>query len=62
MESEARLMATPKYRKSRSRTRIRRSQWKAIPVQLVNVTLPDGSVVRVPQRLAATARRGYPLH
>lgn len=55
-------MATPKYRKSRSRTRIRRAQWKAIPVQLVNVTLPDGSVVRVPQRLAATARRGYPLH
>ncbi|AGH40356.1 MULTISPECIES: 50S ribosomal protein L32 [Bifidobacterium] len=61
MESEARLMATPKYRMSRSRTRSRRAHWKAKPEQPIEVTLPDGTVLQVPQRLAAAARRGYPL-
>ncbi|MFC0125376.1 50S ribosomal protein L32 [Bifidobacterium apri] len=54
-------MATPKYRMSRSRTRSRRAHWKAQPEQLTEVTMPDGTVMRLPQRLAAAARRGRPL-
>jgi large subunit ribosomal protein L32 len=54
-------MATPKYRMSRSRTRSRRAHWKAKSEQPIEVTMPDGTVLQVPQRLAAAARRGYPL-
>jgi large subunit ribosomal protein L32 len=39
-------MAVPKRRKSRSRTRHRRAQWKAVPVDLVPI-LVDGREIRV---------------
>lgn len=51
-------MAVPKRRLSRSRTRSRRSQWRATPVQLVEVRTPQGDVVRVPQRLVRAVRHG----
>ncbi|WP_460748269.1 50S ribosomal protein L32 [Myceligenerans cantabricum] len=51
-------MAVPKRKMSRSRTRSRRSQWKATLPVLVAVTTPDGRSVRVPQHLAGAARRG----
>jgi large subunit ribosomal protein L32 len=51
-------MAVPKRKKSRSRTRSRRAQWKATAPDLVEVTTPDGRRVKVPGCLAAAARRG----
>ena len=51
-------MAVPKRRKSRSRTRSRRAQWKATAPDLVEVMTPDGRKRKVPGRLAAAARRG----
>ena len=50
-------MAVPKRKKSRSRTRSRRSQWKAQSVDLVPVTV-EGTVYRVPRPLVRAARRG----
>ncbi|RPF20572.1 50S ribosomal protein L32 [Myceligenerans xiligouense] len=51
-------MAVPKRKMSRSRTRSRRAQWTTSLPELVAVTTPDGSVVRVPRRLSRAARRG----
>lgn len=51
-------MAVPKRKKSRSRTRSRRAQWKATAPDLVEVITPDGRTLRVPGRLVAAARRG----
>lgn len=59
VEGQARLMATPKNRTSRSRTRSRRAHWKTETPQLATVTTPDGRTVQVPLNLAAAARRGY---
>lgn len=50
-------MAVPKRKLSRSNTRHRRSQWKAIPVALVPVTV-GGVTHRVPRRLVQAVRRG----
>jgi large subunit ribosomal protein L32 len=50
-------MAVPKRRKSRSRTRGRRSQWKATRVALVTITI-GGQQYRVPGRLVPAYRRG----
>jgi large subunit ribosomal protein L32 len=50
-------MAVPKRKKSRSRTRHRRAQWRAAPVDLVPITL-GGREYRVPRRLIAAYRRG----
>lgn len=50
-------MAVPKRRLSRSRTRSRRSQWKAEPVALVPVRV-GGREVLVPRRLARAVQRG----
>jgi large subunit ribosomal protein L32 len=50
-------MAVPKRRKSRSRTRHRRAQWKAAPIDLVPITL-EGREYRVPRRLIPAYRRG----
>ncbi len=50
-------MAVPKRKKSRSRTRSRRAQWKATPVDLVPVTV-NGTEYRVPRTLVRAARRG----
>ena len=50
-------MAVPKRKMSRSRTRSRRSQWKAQVPELVAVTV-DGRQVRVPARLVSAVRRG----
>ena len=47
-------MALPKYK-----TRSRRANWKAKPVDLVTVTTPDGRSVQVPSNLAAAVRKGY---
>ncbi|MEX5635708.1 MULTISPECIES: 50S ribosomal protein L32 [Parafrankia] len=51
-------MAVPKRRTSRSNTRHRRAQWKAVAPDLVPVTTPDGRALRVPRRLVAAYRRG----
>lgn len=51
-------MAVPKRRTSRSNTRHRRSQWKATAPVLVEARTPDGTVVRVPRRLARAVTRG----
>ncbi|HEV6952430.1 MAG TPA: 50S ribosomal protein L32 [Promicromonospora sp.] len=51
-------MAVPKRKLSRSRTRSRRSQWKARVPGLVLVATPDGRLVRVPARLVPAVRRG----
>ena len=53
-------MAVPKRKMSRSRTRSRRSQWKALVSDLVAVTV-DGRQVRIPARLAPAVRRGLVL-
>ncbi|MEU9710956.1 50S ribosomal protein L32 [Streptomyces sp. PKU-MA01144] len=53
-------MAVPKRKMSRSNTRHRRAQWKAVTPQLVTVTV-DGVPYRVPQRLAKAYERGL-LH
>ncbi|QGQ20622.1 MULTISPECIES: 50S ribosomal protein L32 [Cellulomonas] len=50
-------MAVPKRRTSRSRTRSRRAQWVATPVDLVPLTV-DGRTVAVPRRLVGAVRRG----
>lgn len=50
-------MAVPKRKMSRSNTRHRRSQWKAVPLQLVPVTV-DGQTIDVPRRLVRAAQRG----
>jgi large subunit ribosomal protein L32 len=50
-------MAVPKRRTSRANTRSRRSQWKAKPTQLVNVTVA-GQQHKVPRRLLKAARLG----
>ncbi|NUS44938.1 MAG: 50S ribosomal protein L32 [Mycobacteriaceae bacterium] len=50
-------MAVPKRRKSRSRTRHRRAQWKTTPPQLITVIV-NGIEHRVPSRLATAVRRG----
>ncbi|WP_250444951.1 50S ribosomal protein L32 [Actinotalea sp. C106] len=50
-------MAVPKRKMSRSRTRSRRAQWTATPVELVPVTV-DGRTVQVPRRLVRAVRRG----
>ncbi|MEU4176714.1 50S ribosomal protein L32 [Streptomyces sp. NPDC026589] len=53
-------MAVPKRKMSRSNTRHRRAQWKAVTPQLVPVTI-DGSVHQVPRRLVKAYERGL-LH
>jgi large subunit ribosomal protein L32 len=50
-------MAVPKRKKSRSRTRHRRAQWKAAPIDLVPITV-DGVEHRVPRRLITAYQRG----
>lgn len=50
-------MAVPKRRMSRSRTRSRRSQWKAAPVEL-SVVRVDAHEIRAPRRLAKAIQRG----
>ncbi|WP_084078011.1 50S ribosomal protein L32 [Demequina sp. NBRC 110057] len=50
-------MAVPKRKKSRSRTRSRRAQWKTTTVDLVPVTI-NGTEYRVPRPLVRAARRG----
>lgn len=50
-------MAVPKRRTSRSNTRHRRSQWKAVPADLVPVVV-NGEVHTVPRRLVAAVHRG----
>jgi large subunit ribosomal protein L32 len=50
-------MAVPKRKMSRSNTRARRSQWKALVPELVAVTV-DGRQVKVPARLVPAVRRG----
>lgn len=52
-------MALPKTRTSRANTHSRRSHWKTDAVTLIDVRTPDGTVVRVPQRLAAAVHKGY---
>ena len=50
-------MATPKFRKSRANTRMRRSQWKAKNPELQTVKI-DGQEVRIPRRLVKAAQAG----
>ncbi|MER6049503.1 50S ribosomal protein L32 [Streptomyces sp. NPDC001793] len=50
-------MAVPKRKLSRSNTRHRRAQWKAVAPKLVPVTV-DGVVHRVPQHLVKAYQRG----
>lgn len=50
-------MAVPKRRMSRSNTRSRRAQWKAVAPELVSVTV-GGVAYRVPRRLVPAVRRG----
>ncbi|EOM77638.1 50S ribosomal protein L32 [Rhodococcus rhodnii] len=50
-------MAVPKRRMSRSNTRSRRSQWKATPPDLVEVTV-GGVRHRVPRRLVKAVKLG----
>lgn len=50
-------MATPKFKKSRANTRMRRSQWKADNVALQEVKI-DGQVHMVPRRLVKAAQLG----
>lgn len=52
-------MAVPKRKKSRARTRMRRSQWKAEAVDLVPVASPAGERIMVPRRLVRAVERGY---
>lgn len=51
-------MAVPKRRTSRSNTRHRRSQWKAIPADLVPIIV-HGQTFRVPRPLVRAVQRGY---
>ncbi|WP_277212617.1 50S ribosomal protein L32 [Isoptericola croceus] len=50
-------MAVPKRKMSRSRTRSRRAQWKAVEPALVPIMV-DGERVPVPPRLARAVREG----
>jgi large subunit ribosomal protein L32 len=50
-------VAVPKRKKSRSRTRHRRAQWKAEPVALVHMFI-GGREYLVPPRLVSAYRRG----
>lgn len=50
-------MAVPKRRMSRSNTRSRRSQWKAEPVELINLRV-RGRVIQVPRRLSKAYQKG----
>ena len=50
-------MATPKFKKSRANTRMRRSQWKADNAALQEVKI-DGQTVRIPRRLIKAAEQG----
>lgn len=50
-------MAVPKRRTSRSNTRSRRAQWKAVPPDLVPVVV-DGHRHMVPRRLVRAYQRG----
>ena len=50
-------MATPKFKKSRANTRMRRSQWKADNTDLQTVKI-DGQEVRIPRRLIKAAQAG----
>ncbi|MFD3685357.1 50S ribosomal protein L32 [Nocardiopsis sp. NPDC058631] len=50
-------MAVPKRRMSRSNTRTRRSQWKAVTPDLVTITL-GGREYRVPRNLVRAYQRG----
>ncbi len=51
-------MAVPKRKTSRSNTRHRRSQWKAVVPELVRVRTLDGKELLVPRRLVAAYKRG----
>lgn len=51
-------MAVPKRKTSRSNTRHRRAQWKAVVPELVEVVTLDGRKLRVPRRLVAAYKRG----
>lgn len=51
-------MAVPKRRMSRSNTRHRRANWKAMPVDLVPVHV-GGATYRIPRRLVRAVQRGY---
>lgn len=51
-------MAVPKRKSSRSRTRSRRSQWKATAPALVPVQV-DGVEVRIPRSLIRAVQRGF---
>ncbi len=50
-------MAVPKRKKSRSRTRSRRAQWKAEAVDLVPIRV-NGAIVKVPRRLVRAVQSG----
>ena len=50
-------MASPKFKKSRSNTSMRRSQWKADNDDLQTVKI-DGQEVRIPRRLIKAAQAG----
>lgn len=50
-------MATPKFKKSRANTRMRRSQWKADNADLQTVKV-GGQEVRIPRRLIKAAQAG----
>lgn len=50
-------MAVPKRRTSRSNSRHRRAQWKAVAPDLVTV-VHEGERYRVPRRLLAAVHRG----
>ena len=51
-------MAVPKRRMSRSNTRHRRSQWKAVAPDLVPIVV-EGRSYRVPRRLVRAVQRGH---
>ena len=51
-------MAVPKRKMSRSNTRHRRSNWKAVPVDLVPIHV-GGVTYQVPRRLVRAVERGY---
>ncbi|MCZ4076514.1 50S ribosomal protein L32 [Rhodococcus sp. H36-A4] len=50
-------MAVPKRKMSRSNTRNRRAQWKAVVPDLVTVRV-DGNSFRVPRRLVKAVSMG----
>ena len=50
-------MATPKFKKSRANTHMRRSQWKADNAPLITAKV-DGQEVRIPRRLLKAAQAG----